>query len=446
MKKKLLAVTAAALSAVFAFSLAACDDGEPTGGSGAHTHTYSEQWSHNETEHWHACTGADCDEVTDKAAHNWDNGTITAEPTCTAKGEKTFTCTVCNATKTEEIATTEHTFSDKWESDETYHWHKCINCDEISGKAEHAYTDGVCVCGHIKPNTDPMPEFDPIDTLDELYNTPKPDEKDFTEEKYGANYELFYENAVKEYNAAQDMQKAIFDNLEKNVKEKMVKRAVGYDYILANAEIIKWELVSNQNNNVVDTIRAFILYNNTIDGVKTVGYYIEFVVPKTQVTLESLAAENGIDYETAFSTSARGGAKYRNECMFTYIIEKQTELKDLLTAITAKIGTKLDGNVQSFIRINNGGVDTNLGGPANNYTILNVTNYGYAEIGIKILASGNILTEIENLNNGKYYTYGEKSKTYSGQYLDENSGKDKIDLPAAELIATPAEYRRYSAN
>lgn len=48
-----------------------------------------------------------------------------------------------------------------------------------------------------------MPEFGPIDTLDELYNTPKPDEKDFTEEKYGANYALFYENAVKEYNAVQ---------------------------------------------------------------------------------------------------------------------------------------------------------------------------------------------------------------------------------------------------
>ena len=104
MKKKLLAVTAAALSVVFVFALAACDDGETTGGSGTHTHTYSEQWSHNDSEHWHACTGADCDEVTDKAAHTWDNGTITAEPTCTEKGEKTYTCTVCSATKTEEIA------------------------------------------------------------------------------------------------------------------------------------------------------------------------------------------------------------------------------------------------------------------------------------------------------------------------------------------------------
>lgn len=124
MKKKLLAFITAAMSVVFAFSLAACNGGNnDNGGTGnngsnggdnkpSHTHTYSEQWSHNDSEHWHTCTGADCDEVIDKAAHTWDNGNITKEPTCTAKGEMTYTCTVCKATKTEEIATTGHTFSD----------------------------------------------------------------------------------------------------------------------------------------------------------------------------------------------------------------------------------------------------------------------------------------------------------------------------------------------
>ena len=87
MKKKLLAFITAAMSVVFAFSLAACNGGnETTSGNGTHTHTYSEQWSHNDSEHWHTCTGADCDEVIDKAAHTWDNGNITKEPTCTAKG------------------------------------------------------------------------------------------------------------------------------------------------------------------------------------------------------------------------------------------------------------------------------------------------------------------------------------------------------------------------
>lgn len=104
MKKKLLAFITAAMSVVFAFSLAACNGGnETTGGNGTHTHTYSEQWSHNDSEHWHTCTGADCDEVIDKAAHTWDNGNITKEPTCTAKGEMTYTCTVCKATKRKKL-------------------------------------------------------------------------------------------------------------------------------------------------------------------------------------------------------------------------------------------------------------------------------------------------------------------------------------------------------
>ena len=441
MKKKLLAVTAAALSVVFVFALAACDDGETTGGSGTHTHTYSEQWSYNDTDHWHACTGADCDEVTDKAAHTWDNGTITAEPTCTAKGEKTYACTVCSATKTEEIATAEHTFSDKWESDETHHWHKCINCDEISGKAEHAYTDGVCVCGHIKPNTDPMPEFDPIDTLDELYNTPKPEEKDFTEETYGANYELFYENAVKEYNAAQDMQKAIFDSLDKNVKDIMGYKTVGSEYDKTKTSNAKWELLSSQNNNVIDTIRMFFFYEAADIDTR---YYITSVIPSAEVTLESLA-ENNLDYDKAFDLS-RDGAKFNREYQFSYDPAHNATRQELLDAINNKVVGEVSEDTISIIKPNGGTTDPELGGTASAYKILNISENGYEEYGINILDSSNGKTEIENLNNGDYYTYSEKSGTFSGQYLDENSGKDTIDLPAAELVATPAEYKGYAAN
>ena len=40
-----------------------------------------------------------------KKAHTWDKGKITTGVTCTQKGIKTYTCTVCNETKTEEIRT-----------------------------------------------------------------------------------------------------------------------------------------------------------------------------------------------------------------------------------------------------------------------------------------------------------------------------------------------------
>ena len=36
--------------------------------------------------------------------HTWNNGTVTTPATCTAEGVKTFTCTVCNATRTEPVA------------------------------------------------------------------------------------------------------------------------------------------------------------------------------------------------------------------------------------------------------------------------------------------------------------------------------------------------------
>ena len=40
--------------------------------------------------------------------HTWDGGKVTKAATCTEKGVKTYTCTVCGATKTEEIAATGH--------------------------------------------------------------------------------------------------------------------------------------------------------------------------------------------------------------------------------------------------------------------------------------------------------------------------------------------------
>ena len=40
--------------------------------------------------------------------HTWDDGKVTTEPTCTAKGVRTFTCSICAKTKTASIAATGH--------------------------------------------------------------------------------------------------------------------------------------------------------------------------------------------------------------------------------------------------------------------------------------------------------------------------------------------------
>ncbi len=79
----------------------------------AHTHTWSEAWSSDETHHWHECTAEGCI-VSDNAhkggyaEHSWGEGTVTIPATETANGEKTFTCTVCGKTKTEIIPALSH--------------------------------------------------------------------------------------------------------------------------------------------------------------------------------------------------------------------------------------------------------------------------------------------------------------------------------------------------
>ena len=379
MKKKLLALITAAMSVVFAFSFAACNGGgETTGGNGTHTHSYSEQWSHNETEHWHACTGADCDEVTDKAAHTWDNGTITMAPTCTAKGEKTYTCTVCNATKMEEVATTEHTFSDEWKNDETHHWHKCINCDEISGKAEHSYNaDGVCVCGYRAIPEEILPT-----TLNELMQEGN--------EKYQA---------------------VVVKTLNDHLLEDMLYKTLSNNYDVNCVEIEQWEIVASDEDGIIDCIKLHFFYDNAIISML---YRISCVEPKTEITLQDLLTENP-DAEKLDEAFDRGtpyvnGAKYSTEYAFGYDPTIQEMRKGLLNAVNEKLAAEglisaVDENTRSFIiRDYESTEDTTLG-KTKRIVVMNLTENSYEEITILIKEAekNNDDTKlIENLNAGNY--------------------------------------------
>lgn len=73
----------------------------------SHSHSYADAWSHDATHHWHASTCGH-EVVSGKAEHTWNGGEVTKAATCGATGEKTFTCTVCGATKTEEIPALGH--------------------------------------------------------------------------------------------------------------------------------------------------------------------------------------------------------------------------------------------------------------------------------------------------------------------------------------------------
>ena len=107
-RKSIFTFCAIALMLVLSLSvLTACNkDGK---------HNFAEEWSNDETHHWHACADKGCKETKDKAEHSWDGGNVTVEPTTEKEGAMVYTCTVCRREKTEKIdklvAETEYTIT-----------------------------------------------------------------------------------------------------------------------------------------------------------------------------------------------------------------------------------------------------------------------------------------------------------------------------------------------
>ena len=198
-------------------------------------------------------------------------------------------------------------------------------------------------------------------------------------------------------------------------------------------------------SDIVDYIE--VEFNYTSDNDLYTYYYMTIYARKNYILdLENLANPTQEFFDTAFMVKNLADTpKFITNEFFKYKLSQKEWLKDLLTAITTKFETKLDGNVQSFIYTDGTSTgDIEIGGFLQQFLIFNISDYGYEKYSIYILGGAD--DWIQSLNEGKYRYHEGETGTFSGQYLDENSGKDKIDLPAAELIATPAEYRRYSAN
>ena len=102
-----------------------------------HIHIYSEEWSSDENNHWHAC---ECGAKADTAAHTYGEWSVTKEATETETGSRERTCTVCDYMQTETIPVIEHehSYSEEWSSDENNHWHAC-ECGAKADTAAHTY-------------------------------------------------------------------------------------------------------------------------------------------------------------------------------------------------------------------------------------------------------------------------------------------------------------------
>ena len=137
-------------------------------------HQFSKEWTVDkeasctlEGSKSHHCTRENCMKkievtVIPIVEHAWNDGEVTTKATCTEKGETTYTCTNCPATKTEEIVALEHEFSEEWTVDkeasctlEGSKSHHCTreNCmektdvTEISATGQHTYDSGVVTKG-----------------------------------------------------------------------------------------------------------------------------------------------------------------------------------------------------------------------------------------------------------------------------------------------------------
>ena len=99
------------------------------------------------------CKTTKTEEIAATGVHTWDEGKVTTEPTCTKAGVKTYTCTVCKETKTEAIAALGH----KWDDGKVT---KAATCTEAGVKTytcmlcTETKTEAVAALGHVDADKD----------------------------------------------------------------------------------------------------------------------------------------------------------------------------------------------------------------------------------------------------------------------------------------------------
>ena len=138
------------------YTCAACNATKTESVAKTTDHKYGSWTEVNDTTHKQTCSVCSKEET---ANHTWNSGAVTKQPTCKEEGVKTYTCTACNATKTEAIAkltthtydhacdtdcnvcgvtrTTTHNYKTSWSSDKTNHWHECSVCKDKKDVAAH---------------------------------------------------------------------------------------------------------------------------------------------------------------------------------------------------------------------------------------------------------------------------------------------------------------------
>ena len=144
MKKKILLLSL--LIAPLGLAVAGCKEETPGSGNNPNEkqHKLRETYSFDGNYHWQDCI--DCYDLFNRGLHTWNSGEVTKAATDNEEGIKTYTCTVCSATKTETIPSLSsghtHTWGNEYSSSVDYHWKACSGCDDVFDKNFHDWDKG----------------------------------------------------------------------------------------------------------------------------------------------------------------------------------------------------------------------------------------------------------------------------------------------------------------
>ena len=126
-------------------------------------HTYSSDWAHDETKHWHNCTDEGYEGLKSEEGEHDFKEIIDVQPTFEEDGSAHKACSVCDyATESYALPKLEHQFAEEWTTSEADHWHACLDEgyeDLTDGLGSHEFGDTTLegsyfvktcdVCGYV---------------------------------------------------------------------------------------------------------------------------------------------------------------------------------------------------------------------------------------------------------------------------------------------------------
>ena len=123
-------------------------------GAAPHVHLFEKSYTTDPDYHWHAAA-CEHDVIDGKQAHIFGDWSVIRPATETAEGLQERSCSVCGYTERQTLEQTDHVhvYSDAWSYNDDSHWHasKCDHPDARSDESAHTYGENslqCTVCGY----------------------------------------------------------------------------------------------------------------------------------------------------------------------------------------------------------------------------------------------------------------------------------------------------------